>query len=132
MSWALHHPPELPARKAAEEHGAVDEAWGLHQVTTQALAATLGWVRAASPPAWRTGFSRSSPTQSTSPRLRRPAARCAGARRSAPSGPHAEETARASVTSKKTTIRAVSRARRRGWVRAALMTNRFCIPMGAT
>ena len=132
MSWEATA-PGLPARKLPNSIVPSIRAWGLIQVTTKALAASLGRGMLTSTSRSRVGLSRSRPmpihTTMQPPTIR--IRRCSQSKRST-SAPMPKKQASARLMSKAITIRAVSRARRRGWVRAELMTNRFCIPMGAT
>ena len=111
-------------------------AWGLHQVTTKAVEAVLARLVGRGPSASCSGgcsLVRSKPMPMASTMTlptRRTTIPTAG--KASIIAPTPKKQARAKETSKNTTTRAVSRARRRGWLRAALMTNRFWTPMGAT
>ena len=132
ISWVLTA-PGLPARNPPKSRVPSMRAWGLNQVTTQALAAT--WGRGISTSTlWSMvglSFNRPMPIQMTTAP---PASRMSifsQVNRSI-RAPTPKKQASARLMSKKMTMRAVRMALCRGRVRAVLMTNRFCIPIGAT
>ena len=108
-------------------------AWGLNQVTTKAEEIVF-CIESAEPPSDSSvtlDLSRQIPMYMT---IRLPPKRTAICSHgySCMTSPIPKKQDRDKVASKKITINAVSRARRRPNSAAALMTNRFCGPMGAT
>lgn len=121
------------ARKAPSIMVPSMRAWGLIQVTTKAeeISFQRGTLTSRPPSREALDRRRPMPIQMT---MRLPMPRmtfCSQGRAciSAPA-PRKHDTPR--DTSHRMTIRAVRYTRLRRWVRALLMTNRFCSPMGAT
>ena len=102
-------------------------------MTTQAVAMILGMVSGKGVPPSCPTLLRSKPTPMAST-TRLPTSRTTRRTlgKTSSTAPIPKKQARARETSKKITMAAVASARRRGQVRAALMTNKFCTPMGAT